>query len=478
MQPDLILIPFARDAAAGNVDAIPNSLGPSDPPQAASWTQGFPAVTMTPLAAGGIPPRGQSFNGVLQDITEHLVFIGGGGQYKWSTAYVAAKGGYSIGDVIQSDDGLSSYISAVNSNTTNFNTTPASIGVQWIPYAGASIPNRVGNYSRYFLVSGSGPLSAGACYLVNTASLSLGLPDLVSTSSGDAVTVAARQAVTISVTGSGVINFPSQSSGSSVTLRAGEQAQFVSNGSNSWAISFITKNPQYQEYTAFTTGGTAAALILTPIPAIAAYVSNLRFRARFSQASTPTTTINVSGVGARLLKQYDSAGVKVPAVYVANQLGDIEYDGVDFVLLNQLPAISIDQSMIAYFARNTAPAGWLKANGSVVSRTTYAALFAAIGTVFGAGDGSTTFQLPDMRAEFPRGWDDGRGINSGRIFGSLELDMLKSHDHAISGALGSPAGVTSGNPNVWSGSGPWRTEPVGGTETRPRNVALLACIKI
>jgi hypothetical protein len=140
MQPDLILVPFAQDAPAVNVDAIPVSLGPSDPPQAASWSQGFPTVTMTPLAAGGIPPRGQSFNGVLQDITQHLVYIGGGGQYKWSQAYVTAKGGYAIGDVIQSDDGLLAYVSIVNNNTQNFNTTPASIGPSWRLWAGGQVP--------------------------------------------------------------------------------------------------------------------------------------------------------------------------------------------------------------------------------------------------------------------------------------------------------------------------------------------------
>ena len=58
---------------------------------------------------------------------------------------------------------------------------------------------------------------------------------------------------------------------------------------------------------------------------------------------------------------------------------------------------------IMAFAMNGAPTGWLGANGSVVSRTTYANLFTAIGTTYGAGDGSTTFQLPDLRGYFVRG---------------------------------------------------------------------------
>lgn len=162
MQPDLILVPFAQDAPAVNVDAIPVNLGPSDPPQAASWSQGFPTVTMTPLAAGGIPPRGQSFNGVLQDITQHLVYIGGGGQYKWSSAYVTAKGGYSIGDVIQADSGLLSYVSLVDNNTDNFNTAPSSIGPKWRAWAGAPIPDATTSQRGAVLLATQSQVNAGS----------------------------------------------------------------------------------------------------------------------------------------------------------------------------------------------------------------------------------------------------------------------------------------------------------------------------
>ncbi|WID42133.1 tail protein [Pseudomonas phage ZRG1] len=84
---------------------------------------------------------------------------------------------------------------------------------------------------------------------------------------------------------------------------------------------------------------------------------------------------------------------------------------------------------VIYFARNTAPSGWLKCNGAAISRTAYAKLFAAIGTVFGAGDGFTTFNLPDLRGEFVRGWDDGRGVDGGRAFGSFQAGMIQSHSH-------------------------------------------------
>lgn len=135
---------------------------------------------------------------------------------------------------------------------------------------------------------------------------------------------------------------------------------------------------------------------------------------------------------------------------------------------------------VIYVAKNSAPTGYLKANGAAVSRTTYSALFAAIGTTFGAGDGSTTFNVPDLRGEFLRGWDDGRGVDTGRSFGSAQAYEIQSHTHAaptgggtIGGTYEAPT-TTQANydysPNV-------PTSATGGTETRPRNVAVLACIK-
>jgi microcystin-dependent protein len=132
---------------------------------------------------------------------------------------------------------------------------------------------------------------------------------------------------------------------------------------------------------------------------------------------------------------------------------------------------------VAYFAMSTAPSGWLKADGAAVSRTTYADLFAKISTTHGVGDGSTTFNLPDLRGEFIRGYDNGRGVDTGRVFGSAQAQDIQPHTHTIpfvnsnsSGALGINSSAAAANSTKTSGS-------TGTTETRPRNVALLACIK-
>jgi phage-related tail fiber protein len=141
-------------------------------------------------------------------------------------------------------------------------------------------------------------------------------------------------------------------------------------------------------------------------------------------------------------------------------------------------AVSVLTGSVIMWATNSAPSGYLECNGTAVSRSTYSALFAIIGTTFGAGNGSTTFNLPDMRGEFARGWDNGRGVDSGRAFGSAQAGQLGSHSHSytypINGGSGAPGG-SGGSTTVGT------TGATGGTtnanETRPRNIALMFCIK-
>lgn len=99
----------------------------------------------------------------------------------------------------------------------------------------------------------------------------------------------------------------------------------------------IQKLKQSQSGTAFPTTGPSTALVLTPSPAITAYAAGQRFRVKFNRASTGADTINISGVGPKSLKQYDASGAKVPAVFSIDQLTDVEYDGTDAVILDQLP---------------------------------------------------------------------------------------------------------------------------------------------
>jgi hypothetical protein len=154
------------------------------------------------------------------------------------------------------------------------------------------------------------------------------------------------------------------------------------------------------------------------------------------------------------------------------------------------PTISVEGTSppgaVANFAMSTAPTGWLKANGAAVSRTTYAALFSAIGTTFGSGDGSTTFNLPDLRGRFTRNWADDGSIDSGRAFGSTQatrVNNIQTIDSSNGGAYGTYTinddGTTSDRAYTGStsGTGVGLTFTKKGGDTYPNNIALLACIK-
>lgn len=173
---------------------------------------------------------------------------------------------------------------------------------------------------------------------------------------------------------------------------------------------------------------------------------------------------------------------------------------------------------VCFVAQNTAPTGWLKANGAAVSRTTYAALFTALGTTFGSGNGSTTFNLPDLRGEFPRSWDDGRGVDSGRGFGSVQSGQQADHTHTapshyhqmpmgfdggafygwqdgaqnpiygstvasgtnrtiVTASTGYNQSVRLGYTDTAGASGTSGASVVTSDNVRPRNIALLALIK-
>lgn len=168
----------------------------------------------------------------------------------------------------------------------------------------------------------------------------------------------------------------------------------------------------------------------------------------------------------------------------ANQKDEAVKAYVDTVL--------IPVGSVFIFAMQNPPTGFLVCNGAALSTTTYSRLYAAIGNTHG-GD-SNTFYLPDLRGQFVRGWDGGKGLDEGRIFGSLQDSLFKSHNHSVNDpghghsingtqsqganpvmSLGSINGgaLNIVNPNTTGIS----IQDTGGSETRPINVALLYCIK-
>lgn len=133
------------------------------------------------------------------------------------------------------------------------------------------------------------------------------------------------------------------------------------------------------------------------------------------------------------------------------------------------------------------PAGWLKCNGALLSRASYQRLFAAIGTAHNiGGETSLQFRLPDTRGEFIRGFDDGKGVDPGRAFGSGQLDEFESHNHRVlikrNAALTTPGtggAMVDGTEDHTFVDSHVTPQPgqAGGSETRPRNKTATYWIK-
>ncbi len=135
---------------------------------------------------------------------------------------------------------------------------------------------------------------------------------------------------------------------------------------------------------------------------------------------------------------------------------------------------------VFYLATSTVPTGYLECNGAAVSRTTFAALFAAIGTTYGAGDGSTTFNVPDLRGEFVRGWDHSRNVDAGRSLASFQAATGISDQvyQTVITFYDNNDGATYGAANYNSGPGQAGfTRTISFFKVRPRNIALMPIIK-
>jgi len=174
---------------------------------------------------------------------------------------------------------------------------------------------------------------------------------------------------------------------------------------------------------------------------------------------------------------------------IANSDGATFRTNVNNSLAEVLPV-----GMVAPFAGTAAPSGWLECDGSAISRTTYSDLFTALGTLYGVGDGSTTFNLPDLRGQFLRGWNHGAGTDpdaasrtdrgdgtTGDNVGTKQADENKSHTHITSGDFWRrPATdyVISLSTGTWDNltTDP-ETSASGGNESRPKNVSVMFCIK-
>ncbi|EPK3281489.1 hypothetical protein I9753_001202 [Serratia marcescens] len=123
-KPRQIAVPFASGTADKNT--IPNNATQETKEKGkAAYDSGFPPLTMKAIAAGGIPPHGKDFNGLLNDITAAIRFSQAGGQYTFDSAFASSIGGYPRGAMVLSSDGSKIWWNTFDSNTTDPDGTSA-----------------------------------------------------------------------------------------------------------------------------------------------------------------------------------------------------------------------------------------------------------------------------------------------------------------------------------------------------------------
>jgi microcystin-dependent protein len=162
-----------------------------------------------------------------------------------------------------------------------------------------------------------------------------------------------------------------------------------------------------------TNSGNAYSISLNP--AITAYVGGVVYKFIPNVNSTGAATLNINGLGAISI---------VGATLTANQPALVVYDATDGVLVMMGGAGGTPVGALMPYGGAAAPTGWLLCQGQAVSRTTYASLFSILGTAYGAGDGSITFNLPNLKQRFPLGKaDSGTGSTLGGSGGAIDFSV-------------------------------------------------------
>lgn len=217
---------------------------------------------------------------------------------------------------------------------------------------------------------------------------------------------------------------------------------------------------------------------------------------------TDTANNNITRFDADTALSADSNG-RLPTQHAVKRYADDLY--ADLIakiaalqnqLTNALAGIKlVPAGTISHFAGSTAPDGYLVCDGRSIITTSYPDLFSAIGYTYGGG--GTSFNVPNLLGEFIRGWDAGRGVDAGRNLGSFQNQDFASHAHNVDTLFGQiddrGGAATDRNGNSFQPYNQWsddndadtgapvffatRTYGAGGSETRPRNIALLPIIK-
>ena len=424
-QPKLLAKAWASDGLKNDIPAA-RQAGAAQ--EAATYSEGFPSITMTPLSLGGKPPSGKDMNGVLHDVSAAAVFLNNGNRYRFDAAHCAAIGGYPKGAVLMADTLDGSYISLMDGNRDN----PNSGSAKWARYGG-----------KLSSVTNSDSESTAATSKAVKAAYDKA--------------AAAQEAVDgISLDWGGITGKPNSLAGYGIGNFKVEAFSGDLNTLKTDGIYAVLSPSQSRNLPAGSRGGKLVA---------------------------------VSGTDGRIAHQYwhEAYSTNVWERHKTSMNNEDWSPWVQVMGTN----LGVPAGTMMWYLAQTPPEMHLVADGSLRRRSLYPELFAVIGTTYDRSVSAEYFRLPDARGEFIRGWDGGRGIDIGRAFGSAQADEFRSHKHAmpISGNSDDMfenlsdtkrIRVTLVNDSDWNNVFGYHKDDYtasGGTETRPRNIALLPIIR-
>ncbi|AOA58341.1 tail fiber protein [Acinetobacter larvae] len=184
--PALIAVPFASNGMKNKINiARENGQDPED----ATWSQGFPRITMTAIEDGGLPPKGLDFNGVFYELSDNAAFLAKGGRYKFDANFVEQIGGYNKGAILQSDDGMVEFLCLIDGNKSNPNKNPEG----WKVYAGGDTKIEDASTSQAGIVKLNNTLTSDSTTEALTAKQGKALKELVEQKLGKNDTIASAK---------------------------------------------------------------------------------------------------------------------------------------------------------------------------------------------------------------------------------------------------------------------------------------------
>lgn len=420
--PKLISKPFAQN---GQKNVIPEKYETSMESNQATWDQGFGQITMLPVSAGGLPPKGQDFNGILNQICETIVHISKGGVFKFSADYAAAINGYPKGAILQSEDEKKYYQSLIDNNKVNFNTaSQEQIKTSW--------------------------------KLVMTDDI---LDQLSKKLESSAVV---------------------QSTGTSTTSVMSQKAStdaFQPKGNYQPSGNYALKGDSYTKAEENNllggkldkSGGDVGALTVTTN----SHGRNIQLKRSDSKPDSPQPELISFHHGNDSRRGYVGFGGFDNVIRIANDEMGSSLLVSDTLKFNNERVLTESDLTIPHpipWSLSNAPTGYLICQGQTFNKSTYPKLASA----YPSG------RLPDLRGEFIRGADAGRGVDTGReVLSSQAGSSLLSarglagnSEFSLKMSSGSVGTDNQGQREIYQ-----QIEGQNGNETRPRNIAFLYIVR-